>query len=763
MPRASRQPPSELPPGKLGAVSAELALAGRNGLSRSKPKAGAPPDGGSNVTAGRIVAPHAELGYGISARTPKTEILVIDDRDMYRYRFNYLWTASPNMLVTFRAGITRSPDRFIDTFPNSGPRLTFGCDIGLRGVPGCEAPTVNIESFATIGPPFALGFHSLNGKVPTAIAVNWYKGSHNLKLGVDAWFIPNAFKDDSQVAGIYGFNERITALPGDPSTGSGWAGFLLGEVDNATATSPIDTADYSAAWGFYAQDQWRMNNKWTVTAGLRWNVFQPYYEKQNKIGTFDPNLPNPGAGGNLGALALYGQGPGRNGLTTINDTFYGAFSPHFGLAYRLDPKTVIRASYSLSVLPFFTKPTFQFNTSGFNATLTTQTVDSGLTPAFNWEDGYPRVFPTTFPVTDPALQNDTALRLIDRSENIPAYSQNISFEIGRELPRGISLRAAYVGNLSRRLVTRQGADINGMPLQFLSFGDLLNADIDSAEAQAAGIPKPYPSYTGSVAQALRPFPQYQNIHVFGAQFGNATYHALQMNLQKRTGDLAFLIAYTASKQIANTDYPGWTGQGTVTAQHPNILNTARALLGKDRPQMLAISWAYDLPFGAGKKYMSGASRGLNYVVGGWRLSAIQNYMAGNPIRVSSSQSIPGGFGGIWPVRAGGSIEGVGCGDYSPGDRFLNAGAFTTAAPFTLGDTSQLPNVRDCAVIQENIQLEKNFQITESVGVEFGTIWQNALNRHWWIGLQTGIEGEDFGKYTAASPPRNIMFYLKIKF
>ena len=76
MPRASRQPPSELPPGKLGAVSAELALAGRNGLSRSKPKAGAPPDGGSNVTAGRIVAPHAELGYGISARTPKTEILV---------------------------------------------------------------------------------------------------------------------------------------------------------------------------------------------------------------------------------------------------------------------------------------------------------------------------------------------------------------------------------------------------------------------------------------------------------------------------------------------------------------------------------------------------------------------------------------------------------------------------------------------------------------------------------------------------------------
>ena len=48
-------------------------------------------------------------------------------------------------------------------------------------------------------------------------------------------------------------------------------------------------------------------------------------------------------------------------------------------------------------------------------------------------------------------------------------------------------------------------------------------------------------------------------------------------------------------------------------------------------------------------------------------------------------------------------------------------------------------------------------------MEFGTIWQNALNRHWWIGLQTGIESADFGKYTGSSPPRNIMFYLTLKF
>ena len=108
----------------------------------------------------------------------------------------------------------------------------------------------------------------------------------------------------------------------------------------------------------------------------------------------------------------------------------------------------------------------------------------------------------------------------------------------------------------------------------------------SQAAIDAGIPKPYPSYTGSVAQALRPFPQFQNIVVWGSQFGSANYHAMQLNFQKRTGDLAFLIAYTASKQIADTDYQGWTGQGSVIRQHPHVLHLSREVLRKDRPKIL---------------------------------------------------------------------------------------------------------------------------------------------------------------------------------
>ena len=716
---------------------------------------------------------HSFIAGGTSYLDEELDTGFIDDRDMYRYRFNYLWTASPSTLVTFRAGITRSPDRFIDAWPNVGPRLEFGCQIGIPspntvGSNRCTTPQASIEGFAGMGTNRGRT-NTKNTKIPTGIGVNMYKGSHNLKFGVDAWFIPQGLITGGG-GGRYNFTERITGLPGDPSTGAGYASFLLGEVDTGTVTSDTDTNEYSAAWAYYVQDQWRLSNKWTVTAGLRWNIFQPLRAKQGKIGAFNPTIPNPGADGFLGGIEFYGDGPGRNGLRNINDTYYKAFSPHFGLAYRLDPKTVIRASYSLSVLPFWTKPTFQIPTPGWNTTLNAQTLDSGITPAFNWDNPFPLSFPTEFPILDPGIANGSSVRVIDRSENIPAYSQNLSFEIGRELPRGTSFRVAYVGNLSRRMVTRNGAGINGMPLQFLSMGDLLNADIDSQAAIDAGIPKPYPSYTGSVAQALRPFPQFQNIFVFGAQMGSSTYHALQMNLQKRTGDLSFLISHTISKQIANTDYPGWTGQGSVTRQHPHVLNLSKEVLRKDRPHILAISWAYDLPFGSGKKYMSGATGALNHLVGGWRLSAIQNYMSGNPLRVFSSQSVPGGFSRIWPVKVPGVPAQIGdCGSFNPGvpgrDRYLNSDAFVSAAPFTIGDTSQLPTVRDCAVLQENIQLQKNMRITERWTVSFGTLWQNALNRHFfpWRRIQRNINNAAFGKWTAASPPRNIMFFMRVEF
>ena len=85
--------------------------------------------------------------------------------------------------------------------------------------------------------------------------------------------------------------------------------------------------------------------------------------------------------------------------------------------------------------------------------------------------------------------------------------------------------------------------------------------VTSPEALAAGIPLPYSGLTGSVAQALRPDPQFLNVTVGGAQIGNSTYHALQINAQAQFGDLTFLGNYTISKQLGNLFFGGAGGFG----------------------------------------------------------------------------------------------------------------------------------------------------------------------------------------------------------
>lgn len=696
----------------------------------------------------------------------------IDDRDSYRYRFNYTWTATHDLLFSLRAGITRNPNRELSRYPFSGPGSTFARDIGLRGTLDPHSPAVNIEG----GQGFPVTFNYVllaSQKTPINADVSWIKGSHNFKFGADLILLPFTTVTNN-THGTFNFQDRETGLPGFAATGSGRASFMLGEVDNASVASRVDVRANSGAWGFFWQDRWRMTPKLTLTYGVRWNIYIPMTELQDKISTFDPTLPNPGAGGRLGALSIYGSGTGRNGLRSVSDYYYKALGPHFGFAYALNPKTVVRGSYALSYGPAWQKwygsngPTTP--TAGFGAVLTATTLDNGVTPAFNWQNGFPLPFPT-FPILNPALQNGSSLGYVDRSENRPPTSQNIGLEVARELPGQMSIRVGYVANLSHRLPGNGLVDLNALDLKYLSLGSLLNANINSAAAQAAGIAVPYPGFNGSVAQALRPYPQYLDIPMLGAQVGVSTYHALQANFTKRVGQgLTFLVAYTFSKNLSNLNFPGFTGFGRTVNQHPAVRRSAKALLDKDRPQLLNVSWSYDLPVGKGKRYLSGAKGALNQVLGGWRLSAIQNYESGDPIRVTSRATIPGGFSGIWPNYVPGAVvQQTSCSDYNPGDPTrnvrLNINAFTTPAPFTLGNFSRPPNVRNCAFMDEALGIEKRFPIREQFAINFGSSIQNVFNRHSFWAAPGGDIGNPaaFGRHTSTSPPRSIQFYLKVTF
>jgi len=698
---------------------------------------------------------------------PKIAFIHTNDQKSYRGRFNYYWTIRPDLLLNLRTGVTRSP-RDIG-IPEGSPSEFAGRDAGLKGVFTPETPWVTIENITGYGQLFKT-LSDPSQAVPANVDVSWTKGTHNLKLGTGYIQHVNRAIVELFTNGSFDFNSRETGLPGFNGTGVGYASYLLGEVDSASLWTSQAARWASHTWGFYAQDSWRVTPKLTLNYGLRYDLLLPIRETYDRIGAFNPTIPNPGAGGRAGAVQFWGQGAGRNGRRNVWDTYYKSFAPRLGFAYSLDPKTVLRGGYGIGNNPLFGAFTGGFNVpdTGWGARVSAASLDNGVTPAFNWNNGFPPIIPR-LPLLDPSLLNGSGVTFIDPKDIRPGRIQNINFGLERELRGGFLVKADWVANLSHGMPTNGLIQLNQLDPKFLGLGSLLGANINSPEARAAGIQVPYPGFNGPVAQALRPFPQYQNVTQRPAPAGNLTYHALQMNLQKRLGHgLSGLLAYTISKSIGDGGF-GNQGESSSTVQHTALRHTAKALYNQDRTQSLAVSYIYELPFGSGKRFADTKNPFLKQVVGGWRFTGIHNYISGTPVAIATNAALPGGFGGVWANRVPDvPIAATGCGDYDPNDpsrnRFLNINAFSVPGPFTLGNTRTLPNVRTCGILIENISIQKLFPIRESTRILFSADFNNAFNRHFWTRLSSNISNPaGFGLYGGASDPRTIQFHLKVEF
>jgi hypothetical protein len=311
-----------------------------------------------------------------------------------------------------------------------------------------------------------------------------------------------------------------------------------------------------------------------------------------------------------------------------------------------------------------------------------------------------------------------------------------------------------------------------MPLQDLSLGTLLSANINSPAARAAGIPIPYPGFNGTVQQALRPYPQYLNIVRANAMVADDLYHSALITAQKRLAQgMHFLVSYTISKEVAN-DGPastGTSGTGATDIPHSDLRSQAKMLAYNiDRPQTLTISWGYELPFGPGKPFLNSSNLLLQQLVGGWKVSAVQTYARGTPIRILGASSVPTAGPALVNVVPGVPIRtSTSCGDYNPKDpnsTYLNVNAFAEPAPFTLGNTRVLPNVRSCGIINENLALSKIFRVRESTSVELTARAFNVLNRHYSTNFGTSINvPAAFGKSTAVSAPRTMQLAFELNF
>jgi hypothetical protein len=457
----------------------------------------------------------------------------------------------------------------------------------------------------------------------------------------------------------------------------------------------------------------------------------------------------------LGAVAFWGEGPGRNGRRTSLDTYYRAFGPRLGLAYSVDRRTVVRAYYGINYSPISVDGSSGGNLPNYgqaSGSNSQNSPDGGIHPAFNWNDGVPYTVPYP-PFLNPTQLNGQGILWMNPQQNRPEMVQDFGFAIEREVA-GINLRAEYIGKLTHNITgynnTGTSFQENQLPMKYLSLGNLLNQDINSDAARAAGIYPPYPGFTGTVQWALLKWPQYPfGVTNITRRDNFSLYHAMQLNAQKRLGrNLTFLVAYTLSKNLI----------GVPVQYYAEQWNLRKGLIAVDQPQSLAISYVYDLPFGPGKRFLQTTNPVLKQVVGYWQVSGIQTYFSGQPVNMGSfvlrNNSVP-------------ISTGTTCDSYNPGDpnsRYMNINAFSLPAPFTSGDTRVLPSTRTCASQNENISVKKRFPLSESKLIVFGAEFFNILNRHWFTGLTTNVAvPSSFGRFTSASSSRQIQFLLKVEF
>ena len=662
--------------------------------------------------------------------------------------------------------------------------------------------------------------------------VNKVHGHHTFTFGGEWRSVQGNIHQSNNQSGTYGFNSTTTSLSGNG--GSPIAGFVLGAVSGGSVDRRTVSAWYprQTVWALHANDSWKITSKFTFNYGLRWDYYTPSREKYNHFSFIDLVGANSLAGNLPGRLAFAGTGYGdaSYGAQYPEKPWHKGFAPRLGAAYAIDQKTVVRAGYGV----FFAQAFYPgwgggMSLDGFNLHQTFGTTPSGasVNPAFYLDQGVSAFNPPPFisSTYDNGLNpsqangNGSAYRPVDANRR--PYSQQWNLTIERQLPKSIALSVAYVGNKGTRLTSSLqpvnvlnpfAANIRALeaPSTLKTGIPQLLDTFDASEQAVDGVSVPYAGWVGqmnrgvcapTVAQALLPYPQFCSVlQGLNENHGNSIYHSFQLKAEKRySNGLYMLVSYTNAKLISdasdNTQQLGGSWNSTQGVISPYEKQRARSISSDDVPQIISAAFVYDLPFGKGKRYLSGGF--ASALVGGWQVSPIIHWNKGTPMWFrdinSGCQVVPqfrqaclvGLVPGVNPF-----LQDPNSFNPSKGP-LLNAAAFESPSDFLYTDTTgvggpgqygytglgpRISNLRGPNAKNVDISLTKNTRIGERTNFQLRFGFFNAFNQHYFynaanannqgssFAFNNDISAPKFGAWNlGVSSPRTIQIGARLEF
>jgi hypothetical protein len=665
---------------------------------------------------------------------------------------NYSAIFSPNLVNQFQ--FNYSGNEISSVLVGRGRRSDYaGSDLIQEYYPENNVnaiPTISGAGFSNIG---ALqGFSIEYASTGFSDVVTWTKGSHTFKFGGEAtWEVKNE-NAGSNSQGTFSFSalqSRGVVLGNaidatNNTTGFAFASFLMGRANGySEAATDFRVHERFGRREFFVQDTWKVRPNLTIDLGVRYQFFVPITDRDNQIGTFDPELYDATnavcTSSACTAMVLATTDP-NNGFALAGSTSrfgrkihpadYNNFSPRVGIAWDpfSDGKTIVRAGYGfyydqalagIFEQAAFTTPAFNPNvsfTSTPTSVITYDDVDAGAPPG-------------TLP-----LRSTIAIAHDFSTPEIQQWS--VGFQ--REIFKNAVIDVSYVGTKGDKLIRQRN-------INFVSPEDV----VDSGT---------------TAGSSVRPFKGYTTIN-YRETSARSRYHGWLNSFTYRL-EKGFTIsaAYTLSRAMTDSTNDR---DAVDDPQNPFDTSSEYAEARTSRRHIFSASYVYELPF---FKNSGGFTRAL---LGGWQVSGITQIESGAPVPRVTVASTLNSTRGLYPDMAGDPNGGLtGTNDPDTGLPFIfDPTVFSPAAAGEFGNATRsfarLPGRN-----QTNLALMKQFYFNSERTFYLQVRGEsfNLFNQTQFTGIGTTLptagplsSGATIGRPTSARLPREFQFGAKLYF